>query len=258
MTNASLPLVLEDGSRLDWPDAVYQPRVRVAADRATIVHDLAGAPSLERQIAEGFAKWAVEIRCPKTLLSRIELSSEPTQTVKWQRDELDGVAWIVPGLLAVQKLRLPADELDLIWSGESLQVPSGWWLALGTKRKVTTLAQSLLQFFKAKDMEEGRMMIQPELGSGEPRFTAHVAADLWADVQSNRTLQVAALIAACGHFPKVFGKDPEQEPAIAREIRERLERAGALLWTDEEYDPALAATAIEPFYPTPTLDDEEV
>ena len=106
MTHASLPLVLEDGSRLDWPEGRYEPSVRVASDRASISHGLAGAPSLEWAIDEGIAKWAAEIRCPKTLLSRVELSSEPTHTVRWRRDELDGVSWIVPGLLAVQEFEL--------------------------------------------------------------------------------------------------------------------------------------------------------
>ena len=111
VTHISLPLLLEDGSRLDWPDARYQPKVRVAGNRATIIQALAAAPALERGIVEGAAKWAVEIRCPKTLLSRVELSSEPKHTVRWRRDELDGVAWIVPGLLAVQEMQLAAEEL---------------------------------------------------------------------------------------------------------------------------------------------------
>ena len=246
----SLPLVLEDGSRLDWPDARYQPEVRVAGDRATIIHALDGAPSLERGISEGVARWAVEIRCPKTLSSRIELSSEPKHTVTWRRDELDGVSWIVPGLLAVQGLQLPAEELDPIWSGESLLVPQGWWLARGTKRKVNTLAQSLLRFVKAEKLEEGRMQIQSERGSGQLSFVAHVASDIWDDIRSNRTLQVAALVGVCGQFPREFGEDPEQEPAIAREIRLRLEEADVPVWTDDAYDPALAATAIERFHPT--------
>ena len=257
MTHISLPLLLEDGSRLDWPDARYQPKVRVAGNRATIIQALAGAPALERGIVEGAAKWAVEIRCPKTLLSRIELSSEPKHTVRWRRDELDGVAWIVPGLLAVQKMQLVAEELNPLWSGESLLVPPGWWLARGTKRKVDTLAQSLLRFVKAEKLDKGRMEIQSERGSGQLRFVAHLAPDIWADIASSRTLQVAALIGVCGHFPRTFGKDAEEEPAIAREIRLRLEDAGVPVWTEDAYDPALAATAIERFHPTPKHEGQE-
>ena len=84
MTHVSLPLLLEDGSRLDWPNGRYEPTVRVALDLAKIRHSIAGAPSLERAVNEGLAKWAAEIRCPKTLLSRVELSAEPQHTVTWR------------------------------------------------------------------------------------------------------------------------------------------------------------------------------
>ena len=36
MTHVSLPLLLEDGSRLDWPSGRYEPKVRVTLDRANI------------------------------------------------------------------------------------------------------------------------------------------------------------------------------------------------------------------------------
>ena len=250
MTQVSLPMLLEDGSSLDWPDASYEPKVRVgASERATIVHKLSGAPSLERALEEGRATWAAEIRCAKTLISRVETSIDARQVVRWERGEFDGVSWIVPGLLAVQELPLATSELDAIWDGERLVVPSGWWLARGTKRKVNTLAQSLLRFVRDEDLDKGKMLIQPETGTGQLRFVAHLAEDLYAGVRTSRTLQVAALIGVCGHFPRVFGADPEEQPAIAREIRARLEDSGVPIWTEDGYDPAQAATAIERFHP---------
>ena len=258
MTDASLPLLPEDGSRLDWPEGRYEPRVRVAVDRANILHSLTGAPSLERAVNEGLAKWAAEIRCPKTLLSRVALSAEPQHTVRWRRDELDGVSWIVPGLLAVQEFELQAGELDPFWKDESLSVPPGWWLVRGIKRKVNTLAQSLLRFVRDEKLDDGRMHVQSERGSGQLRFVAHVAPDIWPEIETSRNLQVAALIGACGHFPTTFGRDPTDEPAIAREIRDRLEMANIPVWTDDGYDPALAATVIERFHRTLDSEDQEV
>lgn len=259
MTRMSLPLLLEDGSSLDWPDSKYELTVRIAGNQATITHSLAGAPSLQHAIDQGAAKWAAEFRCPKTLMSRIELSSKPKHTIRWQRDELDGDSWIVPGLLAVQELSLGFEDLGSIWKEEgNLVAPRGWWLARGTKRKVHTLAQSLLRFVEGETLDKGRMEIKPERGSGQLRFVVHLAPDIWVDIRSSRTLQVAALVGVCGHFPNIFGKDPlpaEEEPAIAREIRHRLEDADVPVWTDEAYDPALAATVIEPFYPA--LDHEK-
>lgn len=254
MMRMSLPVVLEDGSRLDWPDGRYEPKVRVSMDRANILHRLSGVPSLERALDEGMARWAAEIRCPKTLLSRIALSTAPEHTVNWHPDELDGVSWIVPGLLAVEEFEIRGEELNSFWHGETLLVPSGWWLAQGTKRKVNTLAQSLLRFVKDEKLADGRMHIQPEHGSGHLRFVAHLATDIWPEIQTNRTLQVAALIGVCSHFPTTFGMDPAEEPEVAREIRDRLEMADVPVWTDDGYDAALAATVIEEF--RRTLDND--
>ena len=257
MTHVSLPLLLEDGSRLDWPSGRYEPKVRVTLDRANIRHIIAGAPSIERAVNEGLAKWAAEIRCPKTLLSRVAVSAEPQHTVRWRRDEIDGVSWIVPGLLAVREFELRAQELDPIWKDETLRVPPGWWLARGTKRKINTLAQSLLRFVKDEKLDDGRMHVQPESGTGQLRFVAHIAPDIWAETQSSRTLQVAALIGACGHLPTIFGNGGEEEHALAREIRDLLEMAKVPVWTDDGYDPALAATVIERFYRTPDSEERE-
>lgn len=257
MAHVSLPLLLEDGSRLDWPEGRYEPTVRVARDRANVLHSLAGVPSLEQTVDEGLAKWAAEIRCPKTLLSRIELSSEPQHTARWRRDEVDGVSWIVPGLLAVREFELRAPELDPFWKHETLRVPPGWWLARGTKRKVNTLAQSLLRFEKDEKLDDGRMHVQPETGTGQLRFVAHIAPDIWSEAQDSRTLQVAALIGACGHLPTIFRNGGEEEYAVAQEIRDRLEMAEVPVWTEDGFDPALAATVIERFYRTPGSKDRE-
>ena len=257
MTQASLPLLLEDESRLDWPDGRYEPEVRVALDRAKIRHSISGAPSLERAVTDGFAKWAAEIRCPKTLLSRVALSAEPHHTFTWLRDELDGASWIVPGLLAVREFDLPAQELHPFWKDATLRVPPGWWLARGTKRKISTLAQSLLRFVKDEELADGTMHVQSESGTGQLGFVAHVAADIWAETRTNRTLQVAALIGAFGHLPAIFGTGGEEEDAVAREIRDFLEMANVPIWTDDDYDPARAATAIERFYRAPDGGDLE-
>ncbi len=251
VTRVSLPLLLEDGSRLDWPDGRYEPKVGVARDRARIRHSIAEAPSLQWAVSEGLAKWAVEIRCPKTLLSRLTLSAEPQHIVTWRRDELDGVSWIIPGLVAVREFDLPAQELDPFWHDVILRVPPGWWLAQGTKRKVNTLAQSLLRFVRDEKLDDGRMHVQSESGTGQLRFVAHIAPDIWPEAETSRNLQIAALIGACGHLPAIFGNGDEEEDEVAREIRDLLEMAEVPVWTEEGYDPALAATVIERFYRTP-------
>ncbi len=94
------------------------------------------------------------------------------------------------------------------------------------------------------------MEITPILGTGDPHFVVKLATDIYDDIRDSRTLQVAALIGVCGHFPSAFKKDgPHAELPIADEIRRRLRDVGVPSWSEENYDPALAATVIEPFYP---------
>ena len=113
MTDGSSVMLLKDGSRLDWPKGRYERKVRGAfGPRRTSCMPYFGATSLERAVNEGIANWAAEVRCPKTLLSRIALSSEPQHTEAWRQEELDGVSWIVPGLVDVQEFELQAEELN--------------------------------------------------------------------------------------------------------------------------------------------------
>lgn len=82
MSNATahqLPILLENGSRYDWSSASYDPDVSVSTNRATVQHQMDGASALRRLIEDGLAAWAVELRCPKTLMARVETSSADRQ-----------------------------------------------------------------------------------------------------------------------------------------------------------------------------------
>ena len=248
MTDAALPVLTEDGSRLDWPDAAYRPEVRIGGGATRIAHRLEGAPTLERLIAEGAARWAVELRCPRTLLARVETSDDAGHEAAWSAAEAHGAVFVIPGVVAVRPLRLEAPELGALWRGERLDVPAGWWLARGVTRRDSTLRESLLSFEPDADLPPGAMAVDPRWDEGRPRFVVRLAPDIRAAAERDRSLQVAGLIAVCARFHREFTAEAEDEHAIVREIRDRLEEAGVPAWDDEgQWDPARAATAIERF-----------
>ena len=254
-----LPVLLEDRSRFDWRVADYEPEVQIEPTRATVIHRLRRAPTLERLVADGSATWATEVRCPKTLLSRVEPSPETRQVVTWTADSVDGDMYVIPGLLAVDDFNLApeANELTPIWRDAPLDVGKGWWLARGSIRRTKTLGQSLLRFHLDETLDDGEMRIRRDQNDEDLHFHVHLADNIWQE-RTRRHMQIAALIGALGQLGTVFGED-DDEPRVAQEIRRRLEDKGVATWSDgESFDPARAATAIEPFFPTETGTEETV
>ena len=246
-----LPVVLEDGTRFDWSEAEYEPIVTVGTASAWIHHRLNRAPRLARLVSDGLAKWATEFRCPKTLHSRVEEASDVHQEVTWSSDDVDGEAFLIPGLLAVTDLSLrdAAQDLVSIWRDHPLQVARGWWLARGQARRIARMGQSLLRFKMDKALADGRMRIQCSAGGEDLCFHVHLAQDVWPERQY-RHVWMAALIGALGHMPRLYPDEDHDMPRIVGEMRQRLKGAGVPIWTQSDYDPAQAATAIEQFHPS--------
>lgn len=249
MTDAALPVLVENGSRLDWTDADYRLDMRVGDGYARVTHQLDRAPSLERLIEDGHAVWAVELRSPKTLLSRIHTSAVREMEVRWDQGEVDGLIYLLPGLIATADVQLDGQGLDDIWSAALLDIPAGWWLVRGNVRRIGTLREALLTFEEDGSLPPGAMKVAPDASEGRLRFVVSVASDIRPVVEHDRSMQVAGLVGACALFPAVFGPDVEEEhSALVGEIRDRLEAADVPDWNDpENYDPARVATVIEPF-----------
>ena len=251
MESALLPVLAEDGSRLDWREAEYEADVEIKSLSVTITHQLRRAPTLDRLVASGLARWATELRGPKTLYSRVEETADARQTLSWKPDDIDGELYVIPGLVAVRAfdLRPVEGELGPIWAGRPLKVSKGWWLARGFVRRTRSLGQSLLKFRRSDCLEDGRMRIERVQGDDDLFFYAHLANDIWSE-RRERHVQVSALIGAMGQMALAFD-DPDDEPRIVQEIRGRLEEKGIPTWTDRDrYDPASAATVLEPFQET--------
>ena len=256
MTDGALPVLLEDGSRLDWPDAVYEAKVRLRHGLARVEHRIERAPALQRLVEDGGARWAVELRCPKTLLARIDTSDAPRMEVRWEPHEVDGQLYLIPGLLAARDVRLGRDGLNPAWPGGALDAPAGWWLARGRIYAARTLGETILTFREDRTLPDGGMRVASDQGSGQLRFIVSLARDVYPSIRRDRSMQVAGLIGVCGLFPTVFGDAEDVHGALMDDLRGRLAEAGAPAWDEEGYDPARAATAIEPLFPLPELEPE--
>lgn len=253
MQNSRLPVLLEDGSALDWSEARYSVEVALRRRGATVEHRLADAAGLQALIDDGCAEWVTELRCPRTLLSRHTTGVPPRQAVTWSEDEVAGDVYLVPGLVAVRDARLP-DSIGLsadIWpTADVIAFPQGWWLAKGEVRSIKPLLVSLVRFACDADLGPGEMSVDEAYDGTTPYFRVSLASGLYDRRLHDRDIQIAGLIAAFGRLPRSSLRADGQHAAsqVAGRLRAEFASRGVADWDDEDnFDPARAATAWEPF-----------
>ena len=246
-----LPLLTEDGfgMRMDWLAARYHTSVAVWRGGVSITNELIGAAVLNQLIADGHAKWVVEIRCPKTLYMKSYTSSEYSFDISFDPQDIEGRMFILPGLVAVENLILATTELNReIFNEDAVSVPAGAWLAKGKTHEDKGLSTSLIEFRRDEELKPGRMRVTPDTASGDLRFIIHLASNLWTR-REPRDVQVAGLIAACARLPQFEGEPDDPVNPLLSQVKEYLDNEEVATWDNkEEWDPALAATAIERFF----------
>lgn len=254
----AVPLLREDEASIDWLKARYQADITVTGSAATATNTLVDAPELEALIEAGHLEWALELRCPKTLLAKITSSPSPQVRCEWSPSDVDGELFLMPGLIAVSDCMIGTAGLNPLWGEEPLPVAPGRWLARGLVLRTQSLASSLLDFHRKEALKDGEMEVTPDFTSGDLRFKVWLAPNYFEKViQNNRDVQIAALIGAFGRIALLDADDAESY-AILSHIKAALSEADVPIWgsgLNSEFDPARAATAIEAFQiPTPAED----
>lgn len=257
-TSRSVPILREDGTSLDWPDATYEARVVIGVGRGTVEHRLDGAAQLGELVADGKAEWVVEFRSPATLYAGVAGSSRVRRfEFQWDRDGVTASGYVIPGMVTTQEVDLEAQGLHPVWGGGPVAVPPGRWLIRGNARSAEQLGSSLIRLFPDENLANGQMTVLPDTSTGDLRFHVYMSPTMFETRSRERDVQIAALIAAFGRIPGVVGppSDPvsdeggeaAQYPVLDR-IRNMLEDVDVADWTrPSEYDPAQAATAVERF-----------
>ena len=251
-----LPVLHHDGSRLDWLTAQYKATVTLKQQASTVVHELTDGPEIEALLIDGSAAYATEVRCPRTMFSRIEHSASHNQVIEFKDAGRTDDLYLIPGIIAKRDATLPTEGLHpLVHGGRpEVQIPAGWWLARGGEYRFTPLLVNLLKFVKDKDgtLTPGTMSVEESVLPGNPYFRVTLAAELYDHRREHRDVQIAALIAAFGHLRRssmARGEENDDCP-LAEALRSRFESANPPVpdWDDPEFDPARAATSIENFW----------
>ncbi len=255
MSMSPIPLLAEDGSRLDWPNASYQPQIerRGAESKATVTHELKGADALADAVGSGRAFWYTEVRCPRLLYSQHFTSNNDRQIVEWRSDDIDwGQTYLLPGMASVGGVLSAHGELaDGVWvPGEIVEVPPGATLVRADVRRLKPLSQSLLVFRKDGTLGDGQMRVEEDTTADEPCFKVHIAEDIFTESRWNRDRRIAALV---GAFAAMSRPESRMQPGnelrthpVTKELLLRLQEQGSPTWDEEGFDCVLAATLIEP------------
>ena len=257
-TRRAAPLLRADGASMDWTHAAYRADVKVGGHSAQVRNILVAAPQLEEQVQNGSARWALELRSPRTLFARTEYNADPDFSVRWSADEVGDELFITPGLVTVRTLYLRTDGLNRLWGSEPIEVLRGRWLARGAVLRTKSLAASLLTFVPNKSLTDGQITVEPVTTSGDLRFNTSLPPEIYDQVRQRRDVQIGALIAAMGRIPHLDSADDDAYP-ILHHIRDALTERGVQIWGEEmnsEFDPAAAATAIEGFQVMPSGDQD--
>ena len=252
MIASAHPVLYEDGRSLDWPQASYHVEVLVTSRSATVEQSLSGSPVLSELIDRGEAKWAVELRCPKTLYAKMTYHDSSICKVEWDERVVDGDIFVLPGLVSVEPLTLPTDGLNDIWGGDPIDIATGSWLVRGDVRSANSLASSLLTFHIRKELERGAMQVRYDVSSGDIHFNVYVSEAMYETCRVDRNVQMAALIAALAQLPQMARQDPEAEEgsiqySSLQKLHDLLSDSDVPTWLDDNFDAAAAATAIESF-----------
>ncbi len=230
---------------MDWKRASYGVEIDVRRGGAQVTHRLRDAAEIENLIAAGDARFALEVRCPVTQYACIRLDADPSFQVVWPPDEVGDEIFLLPGVVAVEDVVLPAAALTDLWR-DSPCVPKGWWLAKGDVHTSQPLAASLVEYRRDADLPSGCMRVREDGSGEEPKFAVHLAPDVFGRVETDRDLQMAGLIAAFAILPMSDRFREGSDSRVAFLVRERLADAGVPAWDEgDDWDPARAATAVE-------------
>ena len=251
MKSYSQPMLRADGNSIDFLGIEYENEVEaITSGEARVINLLQGSNEgvLQNLIDNEKAEWVIEVRSPAVLYSRSYKTRESCYNVSWDVDETGGhlPVFIISGLVATQELSISAKYFNEIWhEQDNLIFAQGTYLARGIIYSVKPLLSSMLEFKCDDEAKSGTMRLE---GPNEHiKFTVYLAKDIHTEIQQRRDLWVAALIGALAKFnPDDHNPD---ESRVLREISLRLKDKGISDWCDDDYDPVVAATNLEPLLP---------
>ena len=268
-TNPTLvtPLLTEEASsRDDYEGAVYDPVVSFSGSVVRVTHQIRGDTPILALVAAGKARYVTEIRVPRVLFCALNESESAHQTLALPCNGTVPASWpayILPGVVASDDCEIPATCLNRhAWDNEQfVVVPNGRWLAKGGIRSVMSYIAALVTFERKSDLPAGAMNVYQRQEEDNPTFVVQLGDDPFSRIGWSRDVWIAGLVGVFAKLPhSTFREDggAHWDHEIAHHLRAKLAEANLADWSDSEnWNPARAATVLEPFRPVGTEDSDD-
>ena len=261
--------ILESGN-LSFPKGRYTLGFEFGDDRTscTVVHRIDNAPLISRLLEAGQAQFACVISCPISSYREICLSADARQQVSWNLDDLGEPPLFTPMILCVKSFEITLDAgddgLHRIWNGQSVLLHKGSRLALGSVIQLEASIIHLLSMREDTDLKNGQFEIDIET---EPfLFVVKLSSDLYRFLQVHQTehrsnIMTHVVTACLARLQKDFHEDDDDSGWKSYRnllaLADHLEDKGLGHWTDPEFRPEKAATALYPHRLPSTPDETE-
>ena len=252
---------LDDGND-SFPDGQYQVESRMSGTEAQLVllHQLVGAPLIQRFINRGRAAYACAIAAPRSAYREVQVSSSDRQHLSWDVSNFGEPPYFTPMVVCTKetlgvKLDSKRDGVHQDWHGSRAHFPKGARLAQGPVMHL--MASDLLRMLSLHSdpqCKPGQFYVKVS-GDDVFGFSVHCHPDLHRFLQepggqiSKRQDIFTHVVTACFSLLQRDYKDDDGEEGWRTHkalelLAQRLEDLGCEDWSDEDFRPEQAATLL--------------
>ena len=259
-----LPWPVLEAGNLAFPEGSYSisvdyRKVKDPGKSLALTHAIEGASLISRWAGEGKLQFACAVAAPISAYRALQAASGPTQTLRWNPDDIGAHPVFTPMVAARAEIehRVDAkrDGVDHLWDGRKLRLPKGAKVAIGPTFALKSGLLGLLDFSHEEELQAGQFRIDASQEDGF-KFKVRLAGDLYGYLRGGRRQETGANImthivsAALGCLASKYAKDDGEEgwqshPNLVA-LAALLEANAIPHWSDENFDPAQAATTLHP------------
>ena len=266
--------VLEAGNG-SYSEGVYTVKV-VHKDRGRsfeLHHSVDHAALIERWIEQGKILFVCAVSAPISAYRKLHVANATPHLVTWVPDDLGAHPVFTPMIVCAEdidhRVSTKRDGVNALWEGRDLNLLKGSRLAVCPTFALQSGVRGLLDFSERREMHPGQFRVAASREGGF-RFKVYLASDLFRGLQAPYVRQgpiggnimthivSTALSLLRTEFPDDDGEEGWRSYANLVALAGELDSLNLRNWSDEDFEPELASTALYPHkLPTDGLEDGE-